>query len=158
MKSLFLRLGAVAIGAVLLTSAYYRTSSASVMTEAANRFLASLTPEQRAKATFQFDDAERLNWFFIPIARNGPLPTPSGKRPAERRPQPGGLHEGGHHHEPGRRPAQPGKGLGRAAQPRKILLLHLRHTRRYRNLGLSRRGPPPQPELYRGQRPRGRRP
>jgi hypothetical protein len=71
MKSFFPRLGAVAIGAVLLTSAYYRASSASVMTEAANRFLASLTPEQRAKATFQFDDAERANWFFIPIERKG---------------------------------------------------------------------------------------
>jgi hypothetical protein len=71
MKSLFLRLGAVAIGAVLLTSAYYRASSASVMTDAANRFLASLTPEQRAKTTFQFDDAERLNWFFVPIERKG---------------------------------------------------------------------------------------
>ena len=71
MKSLFLRLGAVAIGAVLLTSAYYRTSSASVMTEAANRFLASLTAEQRAKATFQFEDAERVNWFFVPIERKG---------------------------------------------------------------------------------------
>ena len=69
MKSLFPRLGAVA--ALLLTSAYYRTSSASVMTESANRFLASLTPEQRAKATFQFDDAERLNWFFVPIERKG---------------------------------------------------------------------------------------
>jgi hypothetical protein len=71
MKSLFLRLGAVAIGAVLLTSAYHRTSSASVMTEAANRFLASLTAEQRAKATFPFEDAERANWFFIPIERKG---------------------------------------------------------------------------------------
>ncbi len=71
MKSLFLRLCAVAVGAVLLTSAYYRTSSASVMTEAANRFLASLTAEQRAKATFQFEDAERVNWFFIPIERKG---------------------------------------------------------------------------------------
>src|ERR1022692_5194845 len=71
MKSLFLRLCAVAVGAVLLTSAYYRTSSASVMTEAANRFLASLTAEQRAKATFQFADAERVNWFFIPIERKG---------------------------------------------------------------------------------------
>ncbi|MGD0772880.1 MAG: DUF3500 domain-containing protein [Candidatus Solibacter sp.] len=71
MKSLFLRLGATAMGAVLLTSAYYRTSSASVMTEAANRFLASLTAEQRAKATFQFEDAERVNWFFIPIERKG---------------------------------------------------------------------------------------
>jgi hypothetical protein len=71
MKSLFLRLGATAMGAVLLTSAYYRTSSASVMAEAANRFLASLTAEQRAKATFQFEDAERVNWFFIPIERKG---------------------------------------------------------------------------------------
>src|ERR1039457_4192603 len=71
MKSLFMRFGAVAAGAVLLTSAYYRTSSASVMTEAANRFLASLTAEQRAKATFQFADAERVNWFFVPIERKG---------------------------------------------------------------------------------------
>jgi hypothetical protein len=61
----------VAVATLLLTSAYYRTSSASVMTEAANRFLASLTPEQRAKATFQFDDAERVNWFFVPIERKG---------------------------------------------------------------------------------------
>jgi hypothetical protein len=71
MKSLFLRLSAVAAGAVLLTSAYNRTSSASVMTEAANRFLASLTAEQRAKATFQFEDAERVNWFYVPIERKG---------------------------------------------------------------------------------------
>ena len=71
MKSVFPRLCAVAIGAVLLTSAYYRTSSASVMTEAANRFLASLSDEQRAKATFKFEDAERVNWFFVPIERKG---------------------------------------------------------------------------------------
>jgi hypothetical protein len=71
MKSLFPRLCAVAIGTALLTSAYYRTSSAAVMTEAANRFLASLTAEQRAKATFQFEDAERVNWFFVPIERKG---------------------------------------------------------------------------------------
>ncbi len=71
MKSLFLRLSAVAVGAVLLTSAYYRTTSASVMTEAANRFLASLTAEQRAKATFPFEDAERVKWFYIPIERKG---------------------------------------------------------------------------------------
>jgi len=71
MKSLFPRLCAVAVGTALLTSAYYRTSSASVMTEAANRFLASLTAEQRAKATFPFADAERVNWFFVPIERKG---------------------------------------------------------------------------------------
>jgi hypothetical protein len=41
------------------------------MMEAANRFLASLTPEQRARATFQFPDAERMNWFYVPIERKG---------------------------------------------------------------------------------------
>jgi hypothetical protein len=41
------------------------------MTEAANRFLAALTPEQRAKTTFSFEDAERVNWFFVPIERKG---------------------------------------------------------------------------------------
>ncbi len=71
MTSLFPRLCALAVGAVLLTSAYYRTSSASVMTEAANRLLASLTAEQRTKATFQFEDAERVNWFYVPIERKG---------------------------------------------------------------------------------------
>jgi hypothetical protein len=42
-----------------------------VMTETANRFLAALTPEQRAKATFPFEDTERSNWFFVPIERKG---------------------------------------------------------------------------------------
>jgi hypothetical protein len=41
------------------------------MAESANRFLASLTPEQRAKATFGFEDGERQNWHFIPIERKG---------------------------------------------------------------------------------------
>jgi hypothetical protein len=41
------------------------------MTEAANRFLASLTPEQRAQATFAFDAEERFNWHFIPKPRKG---------------------------------------------------------------------------------------
>jgi len=65
------RLGAVAVGAILLTSAYNRTNSASVMTEAANRFLAALTPEQRAKAGIPFDDPERMNWAYIPKERKG---------------------------------------------------------------------------------------
>src|SRR6185369_7526305 len=41
------------------------------MTQAANRFLAALAPEQRAKATFDFKDDERANWHFIPKARKG---------------------------------------------------------------------------------------
>ncbi len=65
------RLGLVTMGAILLASAYYRTNPASLMTEAANRFLAALTPEQRAQATFPLEDAERWNWNYVPIARKG---------------------------------------------------------------------------------------
>jgi Protein of unknown function (DUF3500) len=43
----------------------------SVMTETANRFLAALSPEQRAKTTFQFGDDERMDWHFIPKERKG---------------------------------------------------------------------------------------
>jgi len=66
-----LRLLAIAMSTVLLTSAYYRIHSASIMTEAANAFLNSLTPEERARATFQFGDDERLNWHYIPKPRKG---------------------------------------------------------------------------------------
>jgi Protein of unknown function (DUF3500) len=71
MKSLFARLLATLIGAVLLTSAYHRFDAPSTMAETANRWLASLTPEQRAKAVFTFEDDERQNWHFIPIERKG---------------------------------------------------------------------------------------
>jgi hypothetical protein len=46
-----------------------RATAASL--DAARQFLASLTPEQRAKATFAFDDQERVTWYFIPIVRKG---------------------------------------------------------------------------------------
>jgi len=71
MHSVLPRLGLIAVSAVLLTAAYNRTNSASIMTEAANRFLASLTPEQKAKATFQMGDEERMHWFYVPIDRKG---------------------------------------------------------------------------------------
>jgi hypothetical protein len=71
MNALLPRLGAMALGTILLTAAYNRTNNASTMAEAANRFLASLTDEQKAKATFKFEDAERQNWFFVPIERKG---------------------------------------------------------------------------------------
>jgi hypothetical protein len=41
------------------------------MRRAAADFLASLTAEQRAQATFAFNDEERLNWHFIPRERRG---------------------------------------------------------------------------------------
>jgi len=37
------------------------------MANAADKFLASLTAEQKAKATFDFDDKERFKWHFIPL-------------------------------------------------------------------------------------------
>lgn len=45
--------------------------TAPVLSEAANAFLASLTPEQQQKARFTFADDERLNWHFIPKERKG---------------------------------------------------------------------------------------
>ncbi len=41
------------------------------MLQAADAFLASLEPEQRSKALFEFENAERLNWHFVPRARRG---------------------------------------------------------------------------------------
>jgi hypothetical protein len=41
------------------------------MAEAAGNFLAALDEEQRRKASFEFQEAERVNWHFIPRARQG---------------------------------------------------------------------------------------
>lgn len=41
------------------------------MAGAANNWLAALTPEQKAKATFELKSDERLNWHFIPRDRKG---------------------------------------------------------------------------------------
>lgn len=39
--------------------------------DATSSFMASLSASQRQKATYDFDDEERLNWHFIPRDRNG---------------------------------------------------------------------------------------
>jgi hypothetical protein len=41
------------------------------MVQAADAFLASLGPDQRLKALFDFEDGERLNWHFVPRQRRG---------------------------------------------------------------------------------------
>src|SRR5215510_10288799 len=48
-----------------------RMRAASAMADAANKFLASLTPEQKAKASFEFGDGQRFDWHFIPRDRKG---------------------------------------------------------------------------------------
>jgi hypothetical protein len=45
--------------------------AADEMSAAASKFLGSLTPEQRARAVFEFKSNERSNWFFIPKVRQG---------------------------------------------------------------------------------------
>jgi len=47
----------------------FRASGA--MVDATNAFLQSLEPAQLEKALYDFNDAERLNWHFIPRDRNG---------------------------------------------------------------------------------------
>ena len=49
----------------------HRVDSTKAMTETAKRLLASLTSEQSGKATFKFEDDERMNWHFIPKERKG---------------------------------------------------------------------------------------
>lgn len=55
----------------LAPGAISRAESAAAMVEAARNFLASLTSEQRAKATLQFDDEQRADWYYVPRARKG---------------------------------------------------------------------------------------
>lgn len=52
-------------------AAAQRFQSAAIMRAAAQNFLAALSPEQAAKARFDFATEERLNWHFIPRARKG---------------------------------------------------------------------------------------
>ncbi len=71
MKTLLLRISAMGIATILLTAAYSRMHTPAIMAETAKAFLASLDPEQRARATFQFQDEERFDWHYIPKERKG---------------------------------------------------------------------------------------
>jgi hypothetical protein len=56
--------------AVLVGLAYVGQATESTgtkMADAAEKLLDSLSPEQRNKAAFAFDDKERMNWHFIPL-------------------------------------------------------------------------------------------
>jgi hypothetical protein len=65
------RLLLASAGILMLTAAYYKINSPAVMSDAAKAFLASLPPDQKARATFAFTDEERFNWHFIPRVRKG---------------------------------------------------------------------------------------
>jgi hypothetical protein len=77
--------GAMMVGAFVLAKTGARPASGHQMAGAAETFLKSLTDEQRAQATFAYDDPERLNWHYIPRVRKGvPLKvlTPSARAAA----------------------------------------------------------------------------
>jgi hypothetical protein len=56
----------VVLGACAATGIIGAEPSSVAMTTAATKFVASLTPEQRAEAAFAFAGDERLRWHFIP--------------------------------------------------------------------------------------------
>src|ERR1044071_1562282 len=70
MKSTWFRAASLAVAALLLIAAYKRAEPSSVMADAANAFLNSLWPDQKAKASYSFDDDERLSWHFVPTGAN----------------------------------------------------------------------------------------
>lgn len=49
----------------------HHVHTVSLMTETANRLLAALDAEQKAKAVKDFEDAERFRWFYTPVERKG---------------------------------------------------------------------------------------
>src|SRR5205823_12004119 len=61
---------ALALVGLLASVAYVRQaneSSGTKMAHAAEKLLSSFTPQQKDKAVFGFDDAERFNWHFVPL-------------------------------------------------------------------------------------------
>ena len=63
----------VILGFILLIAAPLLRAheAAAEMVAAAGKFLGALSPEQKKQATYTLTDAERENWNFVPIERNG---------------------------------------------------------------------------------------
>jgi hypothetical protein len=59
----------VAVAGVAWVAQAQRTAGPK-MAAAATAFVATLTPEQKAKACFPFDSPERVNWNFVPLQEN----------------------------------------------------------------------------------------
>ena len=72
--------------------------AAAQMTEAAGKWLASLTQQQKAKATYHYLDGERIFWYYPPLNRHG-LPLrdmDSGQRDLAYALMSTGLHQEAH--------------------------------------------------------------
>ncbi|MDG3003414.1 DUF3500 domain-containing protein [Paludisphaera mucosa] len=71
MKRLLPALVAILLASSSLNAPARGEETGTLMAETARRFLGSLDDAQRDKATFGFDDPERLNWHWIPRPRKG---------------------------------------------------------------------------------------
>jgi hypothetical protein len=74
---------ALVVVAALAGVAYVRQANepaGSRMANAADKFLAGLTAEQKAKILFDFNDKERFNWHFVPLQDAQKKPTRKGLR------------------------------------------------------------------------------
>jgi hypothetical protein len=71
MNVVLVRAVAAGFSVGLLAFGYRGSGPGAVMSAAAHNFLASLSPEQRTKASFPFADDERFNWHYIPKDRKG---------------------------------------------------------------------------------------
>src|SRR5580704_3053265 len=63
--------GVTMLAALVAAKTNDQRASGLQMGDAARTFLKSLPDDQRAQATFAYDDAERLNWHYIPRVRKG---------------------------------------------------------------------------------------
>ena len=76
--SVFVLAVALVGGAVMLGQAQKATGAK--MADAANAFLATLSPDEKKQATFAFDDEHRTAWFFTPQQDREKNPTRKGLR------------------------------------------------------------------------------
>ena len=70
-KAIFTGAVLALLAVTLPCTAAPHTPKEQTMYQSAQTFLATLTPEQKAKAAFPFNSEERLNWFYIPKDRKG---------------------------------------------------------------------------------------
>ena len=68
-KTLLAGLALLAVAGLALV-AQQTTAPGAQLVAAAQKFLGGLSDDQRAQATFAFDDKERTNWNFIPLQDN----------------------------------------------------------------------------------------
>lgn len=61
----------ISLCAAFLVEARQKARSAEAMAKAAQAFLATLSADQKAKATFSFSDDQRFDWHFVPLDRKG---------------------------------------------------------------------------------------